>query len=280
VRINCAAHGVPGGSYVQPTDGGFVTLAGGNRQLGPERGRSFDTGVDVHWGDTVGGRASLDFFRTALKDFISPASAGTLLSECEEENLVAACSHIERNADGSLARVVVTRQNFGRAMVRGLDLSLTANVPTRIGEFQGGLLTTYLARRDKQPFDDSLVIHEAGSFDTETLKAYPHWRALAHVGWQRGAWQVTYAVQYIGAYTEDVVLDETSTYHHAIGAVVYQDVECAYELAANTRLRFGVDNLTGKDPPYVDSNSAGNTDAASYRLLGRTYFAGVRIRFH
>jgi iron complex outermembrane receptor protein len=280
VRIHCAAHGVPSGSYVQPIDGGFVTLAGGNRQLGPERGTSFDTGIDVRWGDTVGGRASLDFFRTAMKGFISPASAGTLLGECEEEDLAAACSHIERNADGSLARVVVTRQNLGRAMVRGLDLSLTADVPTRVGRFQGGLLTTYLARRDKQPFDGSLVIHEAGSFDTENLKAYPHRRAHAHVGWQGGAWQVTYALQYIGAYTEDVALNETTPYRHAVRAVVYQDVECAYELTANARLRLGIDNLSGKDPPFIDNNPAGNTDAATYRLLGRTYFAGVRVRFH
>ncbi len=280
VRVNCAAHGVPGGSYVQPEDGQFVTLAGGNPQLGPERGTSFDAGVDLHWGEAFVGRASLDFFRTAMKGFISPASAGTLLSECEEDNLAAACSHIERKADGSLARVVVTRQNFGRAMVRGLDLSLTADVPTRVGQFHGGLLTTYLARRDAQPFDDSLVIHEAGSFDTENLRAYPHWRALAHLGWERDAWQVTYSLQYIGPYTEDVPLDESTPYHHAIAAVIYQDVECGYELATNARLRFGVDNVTGKDPPFVDNNTAGNTDAATYRLLGRTYFASVRVQFH
>ena len=280
VRVNCAAHGVPGGSYTQPVDGALVTLAGGNPHLGPERGTSFDTGIDAHWGSAVRTRASVDFFRTAMKGFISPASADTLLSECEEENLAPACSHIERNADGSLARVVVTKQNFGRAMVRGLDMSLTTDVPTHVGQFQGGLLTTYLARRDAQPFEGSLVIHEAGSLDTGNLRAYPHWRALAHVAWERGAWQVTYALQYIGSYTEEVPLDDSITYRHGIAAVTYQDVECAYELAANARLRFGIDNLTGKDPPFVANSSAGNTDAASYRLLGRTFFAEVRVQFH
>jgi outer membrane receptor protein involved in Fe transport len=279
VSINCAAHGVPGGSYLQPLDGVFVTLTGGNPQLEPERGTSFDTGVDVRWGNELGGRASLDFFRTAMKGFISPASAGTLLSECEEENLTAACSHIERNADGSLARVILTRQNFGRVMVRGFDLSLTGSVPTRLGRFQGKLLATYLERRDAQPFEGSLVIHEAGSLDTENRKAYPHRRALAHIGWQHGAWHLTYALQYIGSYTEDVALDETTTFHHTIAAAIYQDVECGYELA-NTLLRLGVNNVTGKDPPFVDSNSAGNTDTATYRLLGRTYFASVRVRLH
>jgi iron complex outermembrane receptor protein len=280
VRLNCAAHGVPGGSYVQPVDGAFLTLAGGNPHLGPERGASFDTGINAHWGNAVRARASIDFFRTAMKGFISPASAGTLLSECEQENLPAACRHVERNQDGSLARVVVTNQNFGQARVRGLDLSLTADVPSSLGEFQGRLLATYLARRDAQPFDGSIVIHQAGSFDTDNFRAYPHWRALAHVGWVRGPWRLTYRLQYIGSFTEAVPLDEFITYRHGIAAVVYHDLECGYLLAANTQLRFGVDDVTGKDPPFVANNSGGNTDSASYRLLGRTYFAQVRVQFH
>ncbi len=279
-RTNCAAHGVPGGSYVQPIDGGFITLAGGNRQLGPERGSSFDTGLDVHWGGAVAGRASVDFFRTAITGFISSAAASTLLTECADENLAAACSHIERNADGSLRRVIATEQNFGRAMVRGLDFSVTADAATSVGQFQAGLLTTYLARRDKQPFDGSVVVHEAGSFDADNLRAFPHWRALAHVGWQRGAWQLTYALQYIGAYAEDVPLDDATTYRHSIPVVMYHDVECGYELWSKTRLRFGINNVTGKDPPFVDNNSGGNTDTATYRLLGRTYFADIRFQFH
>ncbi len=279
-RVNCAAHGVPGGSYVQPVDSGFVTLAGGNRKLGPERGTSLDIGLDAHWNRAISGRASVDFFRTAMTGFIGTAAVSTLLTECADENLAAACSHIERNADGSLSRVVATEQNFGRVMVRGLDFSVAADAPTGLGHFHAGLLTTYLARRDAQPFDGSLVVHEAGTLDTNNLKAYPHWRALAHVGWQRGAWQLAYALQYIGGYAEEVPLDDDVTYHHVIPDVMYHDVECAYELMSKTRLRFGIDNVTGKDPPFVDNNSAANTDTATYRLLGRTYFADIRFQFH
>jgi hypothetical protein len=36
------------------------------------------------------------------------------------------------------------------------------------------------------------------------------------------------------------------------------------------RLRLGVGKVTDADPPFIDSNSAADTDVATYRLLGRT----------
>jgi outer membrane receptor protein involved in Fe transport len=42
-------------------------------------------------------------------------------------------------------------------------------------------------------------------------------------------------------------------------------------------LQVGVTNLTNEDPPFVDTGD-GNTQVATYRLLGRTYFAGIRYR--
>ena len=102
-RANCAANGVPGGSYVQDPTAGFATQAGGNPRLGPERTRSFNAGLDIHWGGPAAGRASVGFFRTALSGFISPAAVETLLEECANTGLTAACSHIERHPDGSLS---------------------------------------------------------------------------------------------------------------------------------------------------------------------------------
>ena len=276
-QINCASQGVPGGSYVQDPSSGIATVGGGNPQLGPERGASFDVGADIHWDGTLAVRASVDFFRTAMKGFISRSAQSTLLEECVDENLVAACSHIDRNADGTIEQITATAQNFGRVMVRGLDYSVSVSGNTRVGRLQVGLLSTYLARRDKQPFEGSAVLNDAGRFDVDQLQAYPHWRGVGHVDWERGPWQLSYALQYIGSLIEDVSLDP-GTYRHAIPAVIYHDIDCAYELGGHTRVRFGVGNLTGKDPPFISQNAAANTDAATYRLLGRTFFAEVRFR--
>jgi iron complex outermembrane receptor protein len=275
-RANCAAHGVPGGSYVQDINAGFTTLSGGNTKLEPERSRSFNAGIDLHWDGKLAGRAGIGFFRTQVTGFVSGAAVSNLLSECADENLDVACDRITRNADGSIQRVVATAQNFGRVTVRGLDFTVNAQANTAAGRFQSGLLSTYLMRRDKQLFDGSAVLNDAGKLDADDLRAYPHWRGLAHADWQLGAWRAAYAVQIIGGFTEPVFFDE-GPLPHSVGTVVYHDIEGGYEFARGIQLRVGVENLTGKNPPFVDNNSQANTDAATYRLLGRTYFARVRF---
>jgi hypothetical protein len=37
--------------------------------------------------------------------------------------------------------------------------------------------------------------------------------------------------------------------------------------------------VTNEDPPFVNLASAANTDAGTYRLLGRTYFLELRYAF-
>jgi outer membrane receptor protein involved in Fe transport len=40
-------------------------------------------------------------------------------------------------------------------------------------------------------------------------------------------------------------------------------------------IRAGINNLTDRDPPFLSSGGEANTDPATYRLLGRTYFLQV-----
>ena len=58
----------------------------------------------------------------------------------------------------------------------------------------------------------------------------------------------------------------TTTLSHAIASTA--GWSCAREYT----------NLTDKDPPFVNNWTGANTDAATYRLLGRTYFAQLRWR--
>jgi hypothetical protein len=40
-----------------------------------------------------------------------------------------------------------------------------------------------------------------------------------------------------------------------------------------------VSNLTNRYPPFVNNSGNDNTDPATYRLLGRTFFADLRWMF-
>ncbi len=51
-----------------------------------------------------------------------------------------------------------------------------------------------------------------------------------------------------------------------------------YRLGESVRLSLGVDNLLDKDPPVV-GGVVGNTNLGEYDLVGRAYWAGVRVNF-
>jgi iron complex outermembrane recepter protein len=131
-------------------------------------------------------------------------------------------------------------------------------------------------RRDKQPFEGSTVVNDAGRLDVDEVRAYPHRRVLAHLSWQYHHWRAAYAVQPIGTFTEPAFYDEGPSMH-SVGTVLYHDIEGGYEFAPGIQLRIGVNNLTDEDPEFVDNSSDANTDSSTYRPLGRTYFARVQF---
>ena len=97
----------------------------------------------------------------------------------------------------------------------------------------------------------------------------PEWRALAGVEWTRGSWGAGYTVQWIGPYTDCSFTESFEEYCGPVPSVFYHDVDASVAWR-NIVLRAGVTNLTDEDPPYL--NAEANTNPATYRLLGRTYF--------
>ena len=199
-QVNCAANGVPGGSYVQGDFESNRVAYGGNPQLEPEEGYSFDAGIEFRATDTNSWQASLDFFQTRLDGFIERSDSQLLLDECANFGTPPACSKIRRLPDGSLDAIDTRTSNFGLVRVSGLDLAAQAGVPTRLGDFNFRVLVTNLLTHELQPFEGSQTIDRLGRANVRF--ALPEWRSLASLGWTRGAWRAQYTVQWIGGFTE------------------------------------------------------------------------------
>jgi outer membrane receptor protein involved in Fe transport len=104
---------------------------------------------------------------------------------------------------------------------------------------------------------------------------------LGSIDWRRGRWLASYAAEYIGSYTERVepgFLFVFVPYSRDIDAVLYHDVEAGFEFDSGFALRAVISNVLDEDPPYVNGGSIANTDEATYRLLGRSYFVEIRYR--
>jgi outer membrane cobalamin receptor len=268
VRANCAAAGVPGGSYVQTGD--INVLAGGNSALTPERGSSFDAGIDLRSRESPLS-ASIDFYRLHFSGFIlNNADVNQVLFECAVHGAAWACPLVHRLPDGTVDYVDTRNQNFGDALVQGLDFQTGANFATRGGQLHFDLAAAYLQKHDLTT--DGMVLHYAGNFPGRAL---PHWRGLGRATWELGSWRLGYAAQLIGSFSE-CTLDDPA-YCHRVSSVLYHDVDVTYRIGGRSGVIFGVNNLTDVQPPFLGTGFDDNTDPATYRLLGRTWYAQVVV---
>ena len=276
-RVNCAANGVPGGAYVQ-SDPEFLVTAGGNPDLQPETGHTFGAGVIYTPASVEGLSVSVDYSRVVIRGFVTQAFPEQVLLGCADYGTREWCDAIDRLPDGSISRVYTPNENFGYHEDRAFDVAIDWHGATRLGEVTAAVQTTYLDRWDDQYFPDEPVSPWAGKAGVGAL---PRWQALGSIDWRHGRWLASYAAEYIGSYTELVEPALTfvfAPYSRSIDAVLYHDVEAGFEFDSGFALRAVISNVLDEDPPYVNGGSIANTDEATYRLLGRSYFVEMRYR--
>jgi len=278
-QANCAADGVPGGAYAQD-DSAFMLAFGGNPGLEPETGHSFGAGLIYKPVWAKGLSASVDYFQENHTNYIAGAHPDQILFECAEHGS-SLCEAITRLPDGRVSQVSATYHNFGESEVRAFDFAINWSARTRIGEVKSRLLATYLDRWDRQPFPGGEVHSYAGNFDADA-GARPRWRASGHIDWHSGPWMASYAAEYIGSYSERVEPwpffgIEFEPFDRRVDPVLYHDIEAGFKFDSGVTVRAAITNVTDEDPPYLNIAPA-NTDAATYRLLGRSYVLELRYQ--
>jgi outer membrane receptor protein involved in Fe transport len=280
-RENCAADGVPGGSYVQGQFDAYAMVVGGNRELQPEEGDSASAGFTFAPSRLPGTSLSLDWWRTELDDVItlSPDPA-LLLQGCANYGAAEACRRIERYPDGSIELLDARHFNAASLASEGYDLDLGYASTLGPGTLDARLMVTWLARHDLQSFAESDPVDTSGV--RYSFQAYPEWRGLGYVAYSAERWSSSWQAQYVGAVEECLVnpFAPADAFQgcRTIDAAWYHDLQFTYRIGWGLEMALGVNNVMDEDPPRVNFDAAANTDPATYRLLGRTYFASLSYR--
>ena len=276
-QANCAANGVPGGAYVQGDDV-FPVPYGGNPDLDPETGYSFGAGsiYTPAWAKRLS--ASVDYFQIELIHYIFQAFPYEVLFECAERGTREACEDIRRFPDGSISQVSTLNDSFGGLEVRGVDFAIDWPVATRLGEVNSRLLATYLDRWDVQPFP------AVRSFHTRQLQRRRP-AALACVGTHRlalraldGQLRGRIHRQLLGTCGPRGASTSSSIpINRRVDPILYHDLEAGFQFDSGVSVRAAITNVTDEDPPYLNVAPA-NTNASTYRLLGRSDFLELRYQ--
>ena len=286
--------------------GQYNGIFGGNPDLAPEEATTTTIGFVFTPSFIPGLNISVDYFNIEVENLVA-ATGSAVLTDCYENNNLAACALITRNpANGRLwggaggAAVLALNTNLGGLTTTGWDLN--ANYSMDIGSM-GGLSFQLIGT-----LVEELIIDEGGSrnpYDCAGMWSgnancgtpTPEWRHRFRVSWEtpwnielNGTWRYfgdTHREQNVGG--QGGFPADPTLVANRLGTVMderhYFDVAGNWDVYDNTRIRFGVNNVMDEDPPLSTSTNVGagfgngNTFPQVYDTGGRWVFVGATVDF-
>ncbi len=305
VAALCHAQGIP--ASVLPTFTYGVSSAPGiiqgNQNLKPETANTYSFGVvlspkfDAPLAHDLG--ASVDYYHIKISGAIGNVGLDAVLSRCynlnganpsySESNFY--CQQIQRDSNGFISLGKEFSLNVGSYKTDGADIEWhwgfgldDLGLPENSGQFKIQSYISYLHSFTVAGVPGITDMNFAGGLgDTGTVAAadgttisdlaHPRWKGNTAFGYARGPVSAALHWRYIGTMNDLQTMGEPS-----IPAYSYFDLEAHWHLLDKIDLTAGLTNLFDKGPPVVKSAPM-RTDAATYDVVGRTYYAGIKAKF-
>ncbi|HEY9235386.1 MAG TPA: TonB-dependent receptor, partial [Phenylobacterium sp.] len=193
---------------------------------------------------------------------------------------------------GQILYVTDQYQNLLPQEARGLDIGVMWNLRgTEWGDFSVNFNAAHLIKFYRSPsagVAELLAAQQAGEIDPAISisgggdlirrDGRPEWKWSASATWSYEQWQVGAFTQYVGEVNDFDLVDSAGVpwvVDSQITANLYGQYEFTEGLAANTRLRIGVRNLTDEKPPLESAGYMGDL----YQPYSRYWYVSVRKSF-
>lgn len=251
--------------------------------LGPETSKTITMGVlyrpSSDWS------VSLTHWDMKFSDRIAFVDAQTLVDNEEffEDRVV-------RDPLTGLVTYFDVRQiNISRYDSAGVDVAADAYLPTGIGDFTAGLSATYTYKHETQLTDASPLVQNIAVRNSDGWA--PRWKIVPRLGWEpRDGINTMLVGRYVSRYRDSTALatgPNAGTFS-VLGDFWMFDVNAEVALGkllgqesmfGGMRLTFGATNVLDKQPVFCMGCSASGYDASIYDIVGRTYYAELRLSF-
>ncbi len=268
----CVDQGVPADGSFSQSGEETPEIAGGNPDLIPERAEMITAGVTWRPEAIENLEISADFYDIEIRDGIGALGAQTTLTQCLATGAARFCDAIRRTEDGAIDFVEARLRNIARESTRGIDAAIDWRHAAGPVTLDHNLGLAWVAERQLTAFPGSQPLFGAGGFDPDNFGAIPEWQGRYGLDAGIGDWTLGYRAQFIGPIAErggEVFPGTTNT----AGAVVYHDLFARFDpVDSRWSLVVGADNVTDVDPPFFANADEANTDLATYRALGATWW--------
>ena len=301
IQALCVAQGVPAdviGNFVNAQNE-IPSTNVGNTALTPESADTYTIGaVLTAPSDHAllrGLSLSLDYYDISIKDVVGVITGGQALNKCynldgsnpgyDVNNVY--CSLLTRDTTtGSLTQVLQQTQNLGAYKTRGIDLQTEWRVgldafglSESSGDIRFSSLVNHLLAFDVQnqpgaPFAD--YSNTVGSPTNGGFGSLPNWKAVTSLEYSRAALGAGVRWRYISHLRALAKVSNPSSTTPDTKSHSVFDLFANWQPSGQIQVNAGINNLFDKDPPIVNG-TLGVTEPSTYDILGRTFYAAVRI---
>jgi len=186
--------------------------------------------------------------------------------------------------------------NLDVRKVSGHDIGIYYDVDTGIGDFSFKAVGTFYDKYEQIPGGDALLLVEAqeagiippsfpvrGFDDLLRMDGNQRNKYNFTMRWRKAAWGINVAANYLSSfYDSGMTIDDGSPHgiRYVIPSVTTWNASVDYRFdirKADTRLRFGINNLTDKRAPLADGYFGYFADA--HTDSGRSYYLDLRLSF-
>jgi iron complex outermembrane receptor protein len=277
------------GAECRPDNQQYDQLAGGNKDLKPEKSRNATFGL--RYEPTNEYSLGADFWWVAIKDAFGqlteqtvfnnpgafPNQWGTLRDVGTGTNYVA---------------LILDNLNLGNQYTSGIDFDLQGRWRTPIGQVNSQILATYMLRDDVQLEKNGRYFTALGQNDSDLGTVTFRWQARWTTSLVMDQWTHTLGFNYKSGYkdqTQNVeVLDDAGnvTGFEDVRLKVKDyytfDIQSKWRPIKQVEITLGILNLFDKDPPFSIQTNAGQVfgyDPRYYDPRGRTFYGNASYKF-
>ncbi|MEK7415388.1 MAG: TonB-dependent receptor, partial [Planctomycetota bacterium] len=276
-RANCAADGLPPDFQSLIVDRTVQESLSGNPNLENETAKSWTIGAVIRPSFVRGFAASVDWVNISLSKAILSLDDDQLLEACyDAANFPSeACSQIDRDPDGQIDFIRTGYVNAASYKYKGLIGQIDYQMPT---PFLGSSST--VAWGVNYQYIDQLE-QRVGTGDLTTLRSsigYSKHKATVNLTYHNEAFTWQWQALYYGpAKFDPDELPDTRDYP-GVSSVTFFNTTVALDVNDRFGLRFIVDNVFDKAPPFPSPGGGGSI--TYFRgLLGRYFKVGANVKF-
>ncbi|MEP6808917.1 MAG: TonB-dependent receptor plug domain-containing protein [Chthoniobacterales bacterium] len=296
-----------GGAFEPET----TTLVRSSRNLQPEDSETFSGGFVYTPKFVPGLTISTDLWQIDRTGVVQSAFLDAVLAR-EARGALLPGEEVDRLADGTITRIIVSNRNEAAQKANGIDLGLQYVRDTPYGTFTSLTQTTYLNSFEVQRTEGGRVEQLAGQTTDpgQSQEGYYRWRANSTLDWSWHGFDLVGTVHFIDGFHE---VDANGNIHDVAHRWLF-DLQASYDFSVlankesaqnsdsksvkavasvqsgmsfwdhllnGTTVTVGCNNLFDKDPPF-SSGQGGNSvgyPGFTYDSTGRFVYVRLTKKF-